>query len=110
MARAQTGSPTAPGSTTANPEAKPDNPTDRRNDPAPAAPPIRTDRAPDVTVESPSAFPRTSTESTRIFGLSPTMAIVLAAVLFVVVILALVSMTRGGGSPTDTHIDVDRRP
>lgn len=120
VAAAQTAAPTpgAPGSTTGNPESKPDNPTDRRSDPAPASPSVRTDRAPDVNVDvrtqrdgdSPSALPRTSTETTRIFGLSPTMAILIAAALFVVVILALVSMTRNGGSRTDTHLDLDRRP
>jgi hypothetical protein len=110
-----------PGSTTSNPETKADNPTDRRSDPAPAPSAERGDQpgvtapGPDVKVdiksqpgdEDSAALPR-ATESRRIFGLSPTAFVLLVAGLFVIVILALVSM--GGGSRSGTHVDADRRP
>jgi len=89
-----------PGSGTANPEAKPDNPTDRRNDPAPqsAAPQGDNDGA---------ALPRQSPrEAPGIFGLSPTTVALLAAALFIIVVLAVVAMTRGG---SETRVDLDRR-
>lgn len=112
--------PSAPGSSTSNPETKADNPTDRRIDPAPQSSPPTMDRpsgsvpaAPDVRSEqrrddSGSALPRTSTESTRVFGMNPTAAVLLAGAILIVVILAIVAMTRGGPS-TDTRVDVDRR-
>ncbi|OLC17265.1 MAG: hypothetical protein AUH29_02465 [Candidatus Rokubacteria bacterium 13_1_40CM_69_27] len=124
-ATAQSGG-AAPGSGTSNPETKADNPADRGNDPAPRpAPPERTGEPPpavapaeprpnvnvDITSErgdEGSASPRTS-GPTRILGLSPVVVILLAAVLFVVVILALVSLTRGTASRNDTHVDLDRR-
>ena len=56
-----------------------------------------------------AASPRTTPESTRIFGLNPTAAALIAAALLVVVILAIVSMSRGA-SRTDTHVDLNRRP
>lgn len=114
-ALAQSSAP-GPGSTTSNPETKPDNPTDTRNDPAPASPGVQRDQpqaapSPDVRTErpsdSPSALPHTS-ESRGILGLSPTALVLIGAGLFVLVILALVSMTRNAS--TRTHIDVDRRP
>ena len=118
---AQSSAPPAPGSTTSNPETKPDNPTDTntRNDPATASPGVRPDQpqsSTDVKVDakterrddSPSAAPRTS-ESRRILGLNPTALVLIGAALFVVVLLALVSMTRNGSTRADTHIDFDRR-
>ncbi|HEY7650626.1 MAG TPA: hypothetical protein VID04_16645 [Methylomirabilota bacterium] len=115
-ALAQSSAP-APGSTTSNPETKPDNPTDSRNDPAPASPGPQRDQprstAPDVRSdrpsESPSTLPR-STESRGILGLSPTVVVLIGAALFIVVILALVSMTRNASTRSTTHIDYDRRP
>lgn len=120
-ALAQSSAPPAPGSTTSNPETKPDNPTDTRNDPAPASPGARRDQpqatppSSDVEVDvktdrsgDPSALPRT-TESRRILGLSPTALVLIGAGLFVIVLLALVSMTRNGSTRSDTHIDFDRR-
>jgi hypothetical protein len=68
----------------------------------------RSDRS-DVTVnnrdagDTAAASPRTG-DSTRIFGMSPTAAIILASALLVVVILAIVAMTRTAGS----HVDIDR--
>jgi hypothetical protein len=119
-ALAQSGAP-GHGSTTSNPETTPDNPTDRGNDPAPSSVGRRdqtqvTTPGSDVKVdiqserrdESPATSPRTG-ESSRIFGLSPTAFMLIVAGLFVVVLLALVSMTRGGSRP-DTRIDLDRRP
>ena len=109
-----------PGSSTANPEAKPDNPTDRRNDPAPQSGdsstrvtvPDAPDR-PDVNVDVRSdrdegaALPRQSPRETAgIFGLSPTVVALLAAALFIIVVLAVVAMTRGG---SETRVDLDRR-
>jgi hypothetical protein len=118
--------PAAPGSSTSNPETKADNPTDRRNDPAPQSPAPTMDRPgatpdkpgaaapstpPDVrsgrrSDDSGSALPRSS-ESTRVFGMNPTAAVLLAGAILVVVILAIVAMTRGAAS--DTRIDIDRR-
>jgi hypothetical protein len=112
-AAAQSGGP-APGSSTSNPETKADNPTDRGNDPTPRpAPPERSGEQPNVNVDikpergDGAASPRTSAEPTRIFGLSPMVVVLLAAGLFVVVVLALVSMTRGTASRSD--VDLDRR-
>jgi hypothetical protein len=57
-----------------------------------------------------SASPRTTTESRRIFGLEPTAAVLIAAAILVVVVLALVAMTRGGSDAVShTDIDLDRR-
>jgi hypothetical protein len=53
-----------------------------------------------------SASPRTSGEGRRIFGLEPTAAVLIAAAILVVVILALVAMTRGA-SETSAHTDID---
>jgi hypothetical protein len=114
-ALAQSSAP-APGSSTSNPETKADNPTDTRNDPAPASPGAQRDQpkttAPDVRSERPSESPSTlprSTESRGILGLSPTVLVLIGAALFIVVILALVSMTRNASTRSNTHIDYDRR-
>jgi hypothetical protein len=115
-ALAQSSAPPGAGSTTSNPETKADNPTDSRNDPAPPSPGPQRDQpkttAPDVRSdrpsESPSTLPR-STESRGILGLSPTVVVLIGAALFIVVILALVSMTRDAGTRSTTHIDYDRR-
>ena len=48
-----------------------------------------------------SALPRAASERTTLFGLSPTSAIVIAAGLLVVVVLAIVAMTRSD----DTYFD-----
>ncbi len=54
-----------------------------------------------------SASPRTTTsESRRIFGLEPTAAILIGAAILLVVILALVAMSRGS-SDTTSHTDID---
>jgi hypothetical protein len=115
-ALAQSGAPApGPGSTTSNPETMPDNPTDRpssveRRDQTRVTTPgsdVKVDIQSDRRDESPATSPRTD-ESSRIFGLSPTAFMLIVAGLFVVVIVALVSMTRGGSHP-DTHIDLDRR-
>ncbi|HET9490517.1 MAG TPA: hypothetical protein VFR64_12280 [Methylomirabilota bacterium] len=54
-----------------------------------------------------AALPRqTSRETPGLFGLSPTTAALLAAALFIIVVLAVVSMTRGR---SDTRVDLDRR-
>jgi hypothetical protein len=112
---AQSTTPPAPGGTTS----PADKPTDTKNDPAPAAPSAQRDQPPatapsaDVKVdvktdrssESPSALPRTD-ESRRILGMNPTALVLIGAVLFVVVIVAIVSMTRNA---RDTHIDLERR-
>jgi preprotein translocase subunit SecG len=103
------------GSTTSNPETRPDNPTDRnssveRRDQTRVTTPgsdVKVDIQSERRDESPATSPRTG-ESSRIFGLSPTAFMLIVAGLFIVVILALVSMTRGGSRP-DTHIDLDRR-
>ncbi|HEY3064274.1 MAG TPA: hypothetical protein VGL09_00655 [Methylomirabilota bacterium] len=55
-----------------------------------------------------SALPRsTAVERTTIFGLSPTAAVLIGAALLLVVILAIVAMTRNADT---TRIDVDTRP
>lgn len=60
--------------------------------------------------ESVAASPRTSSESRRIFGLDPTAAVLIAAAVLVIVVLALVAMSRGGTEPSShTDIDFDRR-
>ena len=57
-----------------------------------------------------SASPRTTTtESRRIFGLEPTAAILIGAAILLVVILALVAMSRGGETGSHTDIDINRR-
>jgi hypothetical protein len=57
-----------------------------------------------------SASPRTTGESRRIFGLEPTAAVLIAAAILVVVVLALVAMSRGASETTShTDIDLDRR-
>jgi hypothetical protein len=56
-----------------------------------------------------AASPRTSSESHKIFGLDPTAAVLIAAAILVVVVLALVAMTRGGEATSHTDIDLDRR-
>jgi len=113
---AQSSPPAPPGSSTSNPETKADNPSDSRNDPAPASPGAQRDQpkttAPDVRSdrpsESPSTLPR-SNDSRTILGMSPNVLVLLGAVLFIVVILALVSMTRNASTRSTTHIDYDRR-
>ena len=55
-----------------------------------------------------SASPRTTTETRRVFGLEPTAAILIGAAILLVVILALVAMSRGGET-SHTDIDLDRR-
>lgn len=113
-ASAQSSGAPAPGSTTSNPETKADNPTDRRNDPAPGwAAPQRSGEpgaaAPgaDVKVDTKvdrrddgAASPRTTVAGNRILGLSPVVLVLLAAALFVIVILAIVSITRDTSSRT----------
>lgn len=111
-----------PGSGTANPEAKPDNPTDRRNDPAPQPATPQRDTSPRVTVpgsanrpdvdvrsgrDDGAALPRqTSPETPGIFGLSSTFVALLAAALFILAVLAVVAMTRGG---SERRADLNRR-
>ena len=57
-----------------------------------------------------SASPRTTvSESRRIFGLEPTAAILIGAAILLVVILALVAMSRGGETSSHTDIDLNRR-
>jgi hypothetical protein len=117
-----------PGSGTANPETKADNPTDRRNDPAPQSGTPQVDTSTRVRVPGPagerpdvnvdvrtgrddgSALPRqTPRETPGLLGLSPTTVALLTAALFIIVVLAVVAMTRSGGA-SGTRIDVDRRP
>jgi len=74
----------------------------------PSRPGVDVDIKADRSDDGAAASPRTGGESTRIFGVSPTVAVLIAAVLFVVIVLAIVSMTRGGGTHTE-RIDVDRR-
>ena len=90
-ALAQTSS--APPSATPPPSVRPDTPA------APAAV-ERPDAAND-----PAALPRGLVERTTIFGMSPAAAVIVAASLLVLVILAIVAMTRD----TNTYIDLDRR-
>jgi hypothetical protein len=53
-----------------------------------------------------AASPRTTTSERRIFGLEPTAAILIGAAILLVVILALVAMSRGS-SETTSHTDID---
>lgn len=89
------GAPAAGGpASTPTPESKGQVDIDRKGNPQV---PARGDDA--------SALPRAVTERTTIFGLSPTAAVVIASALLVVVILAIVAMTR----TNDTYIDTNRR-
>ncbi|MBI2219548.1 MAG: hypothetical protein HYU51_19920 [Candidatus Rokubacteria bacterium] len=57
--------------------------------------------------DSGAALPRgAASDRTAIFGLSPTAAVIVGAALLVVVILAIVAMTRSGET---TYIDRERR-
>lgn len=98
-----TGSTAGGGSvSTPSTDAKGQVTTDRKSD-APAPPSARTDSG---RSDDPAALPRSAIgDHTTIFGLSPAVAIVLAAALLVVVILAIVAMTRSD----DTYIDMNRR-
>lgn len=98
-ADAQTGGPAAPG--TVNPEPKGTS--------TPPAGPGAVDR-PNVGVEpgrdGGAALPRQGTpETPGIFGLSPTTVALLAALLFIVIVLAVMARNRG----SQPRIDVDRR-
>jgi len=42
-------------------------------------------------------------DSGRIFGMQPTVAMIIGAVLLVVIVLGLVAMSRGGGRDTEIH-------
>ncbi len=80
--------------------------------PSASAPSSRTDVnvQTDTRDDSPAASPRgASADGGRILGMSPTAAVILGAALLVVILIALVAMTRGGGARTDTHVDLDRR-
>lgn len=52
----------------------------------------------------PSALPRAASEGTTIFGLTPVAAVLIAAAMFVVVILAIVAMTRESVPPIDRQL------
>jgi hypothetical protein len=114
--------------TTGQPGSGTANPTDRRSDPAPqsGAPQVDTStrvrvpgpagERPDVNVDvrsgrdDGSALPRQAPRETPgILGISPTTVALLAAALFIIVVLAVVAMTRSGGA-SGTRIDLDRRP
>ncbi|MGH7311639.1 MAG: hypothetical protein ACREJV_00570 [Candidatus Rokuibacteriota bacterium] len=103
-----------PGSGTATPAPKPESPaTPQADSPSrvrvPGAPADRPDVNVDVRPgpEDPAALPRQSTRETPgIFGLSATTAALFAAALFIIVVLAVVAMTRGR---SDTRVDLDRR-
>jgi hypothetical protein len=72
----------------------------------PSKPDVNVNVKPDRSDDGAAASPRTSPSDTRIFGLSPMVAVAIAAALLIVVILAIVSMSRTG--PAD-RIDIDRR-
>jgi len=65
----------------------------------------RTEIKPESSGEG-SASPRTTGETPTIIGLSPTAAVLLAAALLLVLIVAIVAMSRSGPG----HIDIDTRP
>ena len=101
-----------PGSTVAPAPGLPDRTSARESRPDVTAPSRNSDaRARDAAAsdrnaadrnDDVSALPRaTSAERTTLFGLSPTSAIVIAAGLLVVVVLAIVAMTRSD----DTYFD-----
>jgi hypothetical protein len=113
--------PGQPGTGAPSPEARPDNAA-RPSDPAPQSdsssrvrvPRPSSDR-PDVNVDVRSgrddgaALPRQNTRETPgVFGLTSGTVALLAAALFVVVVLAVVAMTRSGGA-SGTRIDLDHR-
>lgn len=101
-ADAQTGGPAAPG--TANPEARGTS----TPPPGPGAVDRPVDR-PDIGSgrDGGAALPRQGTpEMPGIFGLSATTVALLAALLFIVIVLAVMARNRGASHP---RIDVDRR-
>jgi hypothetical protein len=92
------------------PGAPPPAPTTRPDTTSPALPPAPGPPGPGAVErpqasDDPAALPRRSPEQTTIFGLSPMAAVVMATSLLVVVILAIVAMTRR----SDAYIDLDRR-
>jgi hypothetical protein len=113
-------SPSAPPSSTERPTPAPASPApggDQSSSNQPAATPPSDAAKPDVKIENkfeqrsqgtdrpsdPSALPRAATERTTIFGLSPMAAVIIAAALFVVVILAIVAMTRDSTPSVDNQ-------
>jgi hypothetical protein len=85
-------------------------PADRPNDgarteaPRSGAPDLTIQNRTDVTPDaSGSALPRSATERTTVFGLSPTAAVILGAALLVVVVLAIVAMSRNASPDIDTR-------
>jgi cobalamin biosynthesis Mg chelatase CobN len=122
FAQAPSGSPGAsPGASTEAPAAaRPDQPSsadvdvkaDVRTESRPAEPAPGAERRPGVSVdieqrdESAAALPRgAATDRGAVFGLSPTAAVIVGAALLIVVILAIVAMTRSGAT---TYVDRDR--
>jgi hypothetical protein len=110
----------APNPSSPPPSASPSVPADKPAPPAPPTPDVKADIKTDnreTTVQSrgidrsersdsPSALPRTTSDRSTIFGLSPAAAVVIGGALLLIVILAIVAMGRG--SSTTTYIDPDR--
>lgn len=100
------GSPPAnPGATTGPGGSVSQDPTAQRDRAGTSPGAVTRPRADNDSAADGSALPRsTSVERTTIFGLSPTATILIGAALLIVVILAIVAMTR----TTDTRVQPPR--
>jgi cell division protein FtsN len=99
---------TAPKTDESTPAAPAPSAQDRPSSSSSTSVEIKGDRAPAGSGDV-AASPRTG-ESRRIFGLDPTAAVLIAAAILVVVVLALVAMSRGAAETSShTDIDLDRR-
>ena len=106
--------------------AKESRANDRRPDMGPASqdrsanpmPGAETPRAPDVKIDNRtevnpdrsgdvSASPRTSVQETRIFGLTPTAAVLVAAGIILVLVMGIIALS--GTRTSNTRIDIDDR-
>lgn len=89
--------PTKPGAVTPPPATSPD----------PAAPSGQMRQDTPQPPSSSTTIERNTTvvdrDHGRIFGMQPTVALIIGAVLLVVIVLGLVAMSRGGGRDTEIH-------
>ena len=89
--------PTKPGAVTPPPATSPDpaTPSGQMRQDTPQPPSSSTTIERNTTV--------VERDHGRIFGMQPTVALIIGAVLLVVIVLGLVAMSRGGGRDTEIH-------